>query len=127
MKYERLAHDILDLIDRLDSMNNVPATKHLFRWRDQLYFGQIQIPYPNAQPEIAAVSRSHHIIPEGLAESIQKLRATITTLEVRDVTDFTGHFHLLRLKDRTLSTLNLEQKFYLQTHPVAFLDAETIN
>jgi hypothetical protein len=92
--------------------NNPPAQMILIKWRQQHYFGSVQIIFPEFDPEIVLVSKTKQALPDELFEALRALEPKIPLLAAFDMLDLGGNYHVLRRTGTNVVEMTPEQSEY---------------
>ncbi len=114
--WEGAARHLLENVEKLKLYKENEIV--LFKWRRDYYFGGVQ----KISGEIVLVSKTSHLVPKELVETIIKVNNKITQLTTDDKIDFTGRTHVLRRISDRLTFMTQEQTHYMIENPINVIE-----
>lgn len=114
--WEGAARHLLENVEKLKLYKENEIV--LFKWRRDCYFGGVQ----KISGEIVLVSKTSHLVPKELVETIIKVNNKITQLTTDDKIDFTGRTHVLRRISDRLTFMTPEQIHYMIENPINVIE-----
>jgi len=113
--YDQVARQLLESARR---MTEIPKAEIiLLNWRQEKYFGSVQIIAPKYSEEIVYLSKTSKPLPEGLADSIKEKAPEVMTLTADNELDLRGRGHVLRKLEDRLTIMTPEQTNYMIKNP----------
>ena len=114
---DRFAIILLELYEERSPLHQPSSQLSLFRQGEKVYFGHIQIPYPE-NPQIVLFSKASEPITAELAASLKRLRPNILSLEVDALVEFQERNYFLTRNGNALLALTPYEERFCRENPL---------